>query len=311
MPSDVGSFCVDSFNNGKDHYSEFENSVTKKNSSYQHVQGVMLLQLNKLASKLKLSHTDYRVMGTLIGLYNKSCGRAFPTIDQLANYCCMGKSTILKSLNDLVKLNLLVVVKTPGKRNNYYFSNLILSGISTPHVELPDSTPCKTAHDKEHIKNKTDREQTLSNKTHDDVSKAQLIKENGQLLTKLKSWGVIDAKKLISNHSIQKLRKVVEVVENKKPCNYGAYLRSLLNLPDIIITDKSIRYPQLSDQTLIKQMLEHQYWQHIPTGKVLRVKPDVGDHILIKYYKQDNLVQFIEDTFCDILTNFKPIESII
>lgn len=250
----------------------------EKNHSYQHLQGTMLGNLNKLASRVKLSHSDYRVMGTLIGLYNKQHGMAFPTMDQLANYCCMGKSTIIKSLNNLVKLNLLVVVKTPGKRNNYYFSKLILNSVSTPHAKLTGSTSCKTAHDMKQIKIETDKKQTLSTITNDNDFKPQSITEYRDILTKLESWEVIDAKKLIQCHGINKIKNLIEIIKQKTPNNPGAYLRSLIRLPGYIvypdqktpqkrsnITDglkhcqevAKINEPRLSREEIIKQ-LEHE-----------------------------------------------------
>ena len=50
--------------------------------SYQHIQGCMIQRLNKLSCDIKLTHSEYRLMGVLIGLYNKQHDKAFPTIAQ-------------------------------------------------------------------------------------------------------------------------------------------------------------------------------------------------------------------------------------
>ncbi|MEW5818722.1 MAG: helix-turn-helix domain-containing protein [Cyanobacteriota bacterium] len=117
------------------------------NSTYQHIQGIMLVQLNKLAQDLNLSHAEYRILATLISLWNKKKGMAFPTINYLSVNCKMAKSTVLKILKKLVILDLIVVVKSSGRRNNYLLTNKLLpelyngSTIKLPfgfHEELPN-----------------------------------------------------------------------------------------------------------------------------------------------------------------------------
>lgn len=122
--------------------------------SYQHLHGLMLVNLNKLSFELNLSHQEYRVMGVLIGLWNQKYQKAFPTIDYLAENCCMGKQTIIKILKRLSDLNFLIIDKYKNFRNNYYFSNLILPKDLCNRSEPVNSIACSTAHDIKPIKKK-------------------------------------------------------------------------------------------------------------------------------------------------------------
>lgn len=195
--------------------------------SYQHLQGVMLLNLNKISSQMRLTHSEYRVMAVIIGLWNKKENKAFPTIDYLSNICCMGKATILKNLNKLVMLNLLVVVKTKGKRNNYYLGKKIFDSMSTSHVEPKSSFTCRTTNKHNRYNNK---EKTMS----------------------------------FSNN------------------NYTENIK-------------------------INEMLSHKYWKHLPSGKIIQVKPDIGTHILIRYDKDSDYITVIDDeTKSDHLKHFIP-----
>ena len=51
-------------------------------------------------------------------------------------------------------------------------------------------------------------------------------------------------------------------------------------------------------------MLKHKYWKHVPSGNVLKVKPDIGNHLLIRYYGKENMVEFIESGLIDNLNKF-------
>ncbi|MGD9581781.1 MAG: helix-turn-helix domain-containing protein [Vampirovibrionia bacterium] len=279
------------------------------NYTYQHIQGIMLLNLNKLASKIKLSHSEYRVICTLIGLYNKNTNKAFPTIEYLASTCCMGKSTIIKCLNSLVENNLLIVVKTPGKRNNYYFSNNILIAQSTPHVEPERRTSCKTVHDYKPINNITNKNQSLFNQNDDVTLKTTDINEFKAILNKLNTWHYSGAKKLLKQKSLKEIKKLIDLVEKHNPDNKGAYLRSLVKEFNGNIHHKQNSLEISLEYTQIKQMIKQQYWKHIPTNKVLKVKPDIGSHLLIRYYKNENMVEFIECGLIDKLENFESYDS--
>lgn len=157
----------------------------EKNYSYQHVQGLMLVRFNELAFELDLSHSEYRVMLTLIGLWNITCNMAYPTIEYLASNCQMSKVTVLKALNKLVETNLLIKLKQPGQRSKYYFSNLLLETASSTHVKPISRTACKTVHDSKHIKKKTDKNIASKKLSNDDFSiilMAEITKDNNYCL---------------------------------------------------------------------------------------------------------------------------------
>lgn len=280
----------------------------EKNYSYQHIHGTMLVNFNKLAFKLELSHSEYRLMGTLIGLWNKNHGMAFPTVNYLAQYCRMGKATIIKNLNHLIELNLLVVVKSKKKRNNYYFSNLLFGTKNTISVKPTNGSTCKTIHDHELIKIKTDKNKTLSKEQNDNDFKTPNISEYRNLLNKLDAWRYSGAKKLLKQKSIEEIQKLIALVENHNPNNKGAYLRALINTSGIInhLENKSLN--STSGDTQISQMLNYQYWKHIPSNKVLKVKPDIGTHLLIRYYKDENMIECLECGLVDKLENFESSE---
>jgi hypothetical protein len=93
--------------------------------SYQHIQGEMLVALNKISMELCLTNAEYRVLANLISLWNMKKGFAYPTLELLLKQCAMGKQTLLKTLKKLKALNLIFVVKERGKSNRYYLSTVI------------------------------------------------------------------------------------------------------------------------------------------------------------------------------------------
>ena len=99
------------------------NSQPDSDYTYQHIQGCLLLGLNKISSNLKLSHSEYRIMATLIGYYNKCYDKAFPTTRQLVKDCCISNTTLSKGLNKLKTLGLIVVIKDSQYKRQQYFIN--------------------------------------------------------------------------------------------------------------------------------------------------------------------------------------------
>lgn len=121
----------------------------QKNYSYQHLHGIMLVNLNKIAFELNLSHAEYRVMGVLIGYWHKDLKKAFPTINLLVQSCKMSKSTLLSCLNNLNKKGLILTVKRTNKKNEYFFSQLLITNFGGTHGEPECCTACKTTHNKQ------------------------------------------------------------------------------------------------------------------------------------------------------------------
>lgn len=290
---------------------------TGKSFSYQHMHGIMLVNLNALSRELNLKHPEYRLMGTLIGLWNKEQGKAFPTIEYLSKICHMGKATVIKTLNKLVDLNLLVVVKTKGKRNNYYFSNLLLEPRSSSPKKPSRGFTCETLHEEKQIKKKTEKILTSCNKTkpdkpiitriiNDPYSKPSSLTEYRKVIEKLESWSFAGAKKAIKTYGVKKIQALIQIVEKNNPGNSGAYLRTLLELPDEIIQSNDKNKSINAEPTLIQVMLQYKYWKHKNNNKIYQVKPDVGSHLLIRYDPKTESVCFIDNNYTDKLEKFEP-----
>lgn len=278
--------------------------------TYQHIQGCMLLSLNKLASQFKLSHSEYRIMATLIGYWNKQQGKAYPTTRQLTKDCCLSNSTLKKGLDKLIALNLIIIVKdSKTRRQNYHINqNNFLTPDKNTHAttrKSPLATPCSSNHDKTNRTKLIDK--TSKNKTDDVYSKTKSLSDYKILLEKLQTWGVTDAKKILAKNSLDKIKKLIQLTESRKPANTGAYFRSLLNLPGVILPDENKVDSKASKEPVINQMLKSKYWQHIPSGKKVQVKPDIGQHLLIKYHKAENMVTFLEIGLTDKIENFNPL----
>ncbi|MGD9580214.1 MAG: helix-turn-helix domain-containing protein [Vampirovibrionia bacterium] len=284
----------------------FDNS---KNYSYQHIHGLMLVNLNKIASKLSLTHTEYHLMGILIGLWNKEKGIAFPTIEYLVNNANMSKSTVLRSLKRLIELKIISIQKQKGKRNKYYFSETLFQ-INTKNV-LPlipqTSITCDTTHD-----NKQNR--LITNKitsSNDDILKNTTISdliEYKKIILKLKSWNFSGAKQIIHQKGIKNIENLINQVEKINPDNKGAYFRVLINAVDTNcqLTNNSLNIN--AQRTQIEQMLKYKFWKHKPTNKIYQIKPDFGSHLLVRYFKNENMVELFDYNLIDNLDNFEIAE---
>ncbi|MGD9580718.1 MAG: helix-turn-helix domain-containing protein [Vampirovibrionia bacterium] len=280
-------------------------STNVQSCSYQHLHGVMLVNLNKLSYELKLTHSEYRLMGVLIGYWNKQQGKAFPNTRTLAKQCRMSNSTVLKALSKLCDLGLILILKDgKNSRQNYHINpQKFLNSESNTHA-----TACSSTHDNKQIKNKTNiKLSSCSNKTtqnDDEIFKTTDITTYKQLIAKLDQWKFIDAKSVIKKYGLQKIQQLIKIVENNNPKNKGAYLRTLLETSDGFIHENNKIDLKASETSMIESMLKCQYWKHVPSGEILKAKPDIGKHLLIKYYKQENMVMFIENGLIDKLENF-------
>lgn len=122
----------------------------EKNYSYQHLQGVMLVNLNRQAFKLNLSHSAYRVMANLISFWNINTCSAFPSIEMLAKQCGISKRTVIRQLNTLKELGLILIINNPGQHNKYFFTKKLTGDILKPST----SDICRTVHNINKYKNK-------------------------------------------------------------------------------------------------------------------------------------------------------------
>ncbi|MGD9580815.1 MAG: helix-turn-helix domain-containing protein [Vampirovibrionia bacterium] len=265
-----------------------------KNFSYQHLHGVMFVNLNKIASKERLSHSEYRIMGILIGLWNKNTNYSFPSINYLVEMCRMSKSTVINNLKNLESKGLIIVNKSKGKRNNYYFSNLILNYQENTKIVPPTIPSCSTKHDIKQIKIITNKKTSSLNNNDDEIN---------QLNQKLNQWGVSSSNKIITQYGVNKVKLAIDLTIKQNPNNYGAYFRT------IIQSNITPLKQDLDKTNLINLMLMSKFWKHKPSNNVLRVKPDIGEHLYIKYNKDINTVIFLETGLTDILTNFECVDN--
>lgn len=88
---------------------------------------------NSLIEDENLSHTEFRVMMTLIRYYNTDLGYSFPTRELLVKKCRMNKDTLGRVLNSLEEKGYITRSKREGKagRNNIYYINKYLVGQET------------------------------------------------------------------------------------------------------------------------------------------------------------------------------------
>jgi DNA-binding MarR family transcriptional regulator len=187
---------------------EFE---CKKSYSYQHLQGEMLLSLNKIAAELKLTHTEYRVMSTLIGYWNKDTGRAYPNIRQLSKVCFMSQTTILRAIKKLTSLSLIFVVKHQSGRQNYFINQKIF----LPESNI-DVTPPITKYVTQMSNTmKTDKDKTQYKKRDFSKNKQQkpqaiiriVTEKTDKALEHIKEVSKINEPRLQRKEIIQNLRK--------------------------------------------------------------------------------------------------------
>ena len=284
-----------------------------EHSSYQHIQGVMLQNLNIVASELRLTHTEYRVMAILIGLWNKKHLKAFPTTDYLAKHCCMGKQTIIKTLKSLVNSGLLVVVKSFNNRNNYYFTNQIINTKSSIQTIPEASISCNTAHDK-NIKNikqikktsKKLKQKEINYFNNDELnynSSEEKLKDAISL--QLKKWSFCNPEKVFKDRSITELKRLIDFTKKQSPENPGAYLRTLLKTSQPFL-EKQKAQNVSSGNIILDKLLKHTYWEHIPTKKIFQALPDQGNHLLFHYNNERKEVYFFDEDFSDNISKFKP-----
>ncbi|MGD9582001.1 MAG: hypothetical protein AB7V50_11570, partial [Vampirovibrionia bacterium] len=131
---------------------------------------------------------------------------------------------------------------------------------------------------------------------NDDDLKNKLISET------LIKWNVLDYQKILKAYDLEFLNKIIRKVEQLKPENYGAYFRILLKSPEECIKENNDNLPELSRKLQVK------YWKHKPSGKTYKIKPDIGNHLLIKYFSDENKVMILETGFIDELSNFDPVD---
>lgn len=298
--------------------------------TFQHLHGVMLTNLNHISVDLKLSHSEYHLMGVLIGYWNKQHGKSFPTMKMLAKYARMSNSTIIKCINSLTNKGLILVIKDGKNGRQQYYINLkklltTNSNKSATKYSNPEVTTCSNAHeqtnrtkiiDKTIInKQKCFKQKAKANIKNDDVifskTKKSEVKDSEMIgiLESLLKWNYSNPEKSLEKYGKTKLKEAIEFVQLKNPENPGAYLRTILKFrgKDLELNKNSSKSEQ--QIPLIERMIRVKYWKHIPTGKIYKVCPDIGNHLLINYCSETKTVYFLDHDFFDTIENFEIVEN--
>lgn len=56
-----------------------------------------------------------------------------------------------------------------------------------------------------------------------------------------------------------------------------------------------------------QKFIKHNFWEHIPTGKLFKSIPDIGNHVLFRLNLSYQTITFTDDNFTDNIMNFKPV----
>lgn len=271
-----------------------------------------------IMQRYKLSSSCYTVLTALCFHYNTIRNDSYPSQESISLKTGLSVKTIQRGINELLKLGFLMKARNlygnVYKFTNKFFDELNLSHAKR-HFDASESdilTPSYHEHKnmnmrKEHTSYTNVVNKQEDYKKNDDVvfSKPSNIQEYKQAIEKLESWNVLNPKTIIRHHKLERVKTIIEITESKAPNNPGAYFRSLLNVPNITTQKNTGIKNNVKDELPINRMVKCKYWKHIPTGRVLKALPEVGTHILFKYWKDSETVTFLfENDFTDKLENF-------
>lgn len=271
-----------------------DNSTSKKSFTYQHLHGTMLVNLNKLAFELKLSHTEYHLMGILIGYWNKQKGKSFPTVKMLAKYSRMSNSTVNKCLKHLSELGLILIVKDGNHgRQNYYLNHqkflLPESNSEVIHEVTKQITPCDNTHDinkQNNLTNKNNRtfflKKTIQTNYNNKIEPQKNQSEIKSML-KHKFWRHKKSNRVfqvlpdVGNHILIKYDKINETVffiDEKfqdKLINFESLIDNVLPFIETIKDQTKPEKRDIIDQLIVNNQEE----QALVLSKLWKIKLNV------------------------------------
>jgi len=225
--------------------------------------------------EIKLTLTSKSVLIAISNHYPN----IFPSMEYIADKLDISVRSVQRAVKELTNAGLIIY---ETKRNNYYkftpyfFELLNLSGKKRQN-DMPDTTNCPT--NKKIIKNnkKISSCETLptNNKLNDDVNllknsfketetkspdkkstKTQYTESEKQryktIIEQLESWHFTGGKFVIKRYGLDKIENLIKFVKQQKSNNPGAYLRSLLNIPDF----KPIFKEEYEQETRINKLKE-------------------------------------------------------
>lgn len=235
---------------------------------------------------LDLSNPAIIVLNSLAFHFNTKRKDMFPTQELIATKTNLSTSSIKRGLNELLTKGILVKTKKSKSSTNLYkftqkFFDLVNLDYSTVQKNLDHEsnlTHTCIEHEKKNIRKEQTTSKvisTLQKKVFDDdVSSKTLDQDKFSHVTKqLESWGVSGTKFLIKKYGTEKIKNLIEIVIVRKPENPGAYLRRLLDLPNmpvqqtnnVVYNNKALEHvknvtkiqePRLSKEEIIRKLIQ-------------------------------------------------------
>lgn len=177
---------------------------------------------NSLIEDENLSHTEFRVMMTLIRYYNTDLGYSFPTRELLVKKCRMNKDTLGRVLNSLEEKGYITRSKREGKagRNNIYYINKYLVGQETSSQASTEPKPNNKSRNKK--KQATEPQEDLDYKLGYIESSAGFT---GNFTEQQAS--------LLDNYSMEQIEKVFNSLEEGEEVGPWTFLNMLRKLKGV------------------------------------------------------------------------------
>lgn len=261
----------------------------------------------ELGSRLKLSGATLNVLYALCYHWNTIRKDCFPSQQLISTKTGLSISSVKRGIKELLEKGLILKVQSKRFNSNKYF-------FTAKFFNLINLTPAVVHYDTHRVHNEPRMEHENITKRKNKITSLDNKKtkdddvEYKKILTQLQDWNVTRAPALIRKHGQKKVKHTILIVKNRQPKNCGAYFRSLLSLPGNLNLEQS-KNDEKTQEPLINQMLKQQYWRHIPTGQIMKVKPDIGTHLLIQYYHKEKMVTFFENGLTDNLENFEALNK--
>lgn len=227
--------------------------------SYQHLQGELLLKLNLISKKMAISNGEYRLMGILIGLWNKKLGVAFPSITYLTEVSCLSRSSVLRILKCLNNKGLLVTIKTSGRKNRYTFGNILIDQ-QTSTINNP---PARVTSETSYINNKEKRTNNNQIKSIKSFSALKSSNNDYKLLFASKYWRHKKSNKIyqanpdIGTHLLFRYNKKAGLITFPEHNNFTDYIDNFEPSTQETKNYSTLKQKKPEKRDLIK-LLQHQ-----------------------------------------------------
>lgn len=250
-----------------------------------------------ICNKYNLSPSTMVVLFSLTYHFNTIRFDMFPKQNYIVEKTGLSSSSVKRAIQELIQNNLLLKKRTQYG-NTYQFTSTFFDEINLTQSRDQNNTPAefKKIHSIKEHKKKNNKKLTSSNN--------QLLNTNDDEIIKiLEKWNYLNLDELFNNHTKETIMLTIKKVTNLNPENKGAYFRTLIEASNLeLYKDEPVKMP------LINEMLKFQYWKHLPTNKIIKIKPDIGNHINLNYDSKTQMVIIHKENIIDKLENFKIIE---